>query len=188
MQFAVHTLSRMRTIAGAFLPVGLAALVAASWTSALATSSSGEMSDRVSVELRGRVMPRCNFSGDDAFLTAGNAGSLAGIVSVRRVFQVDCNAPFTVSLSSTYGGLQHGEGAVFPYRSSLKIVTDSGRTVSLDCEASALKAGSGDCSASSSEDTAIGREAILTLNWEAPEDAAAGTYTDDLRLSFAVQD
>lgn len=188
MQLAARILSRMRTSLGVILPVGFITLTAASLTSATAISSSGEMSDRVSVKLRGRVMPRCNFSGSDAPLSAGNAVDRGGIVRIRRVFQVDCNAPFTVSLSSAYGGLHHGEGAVFPYQASLKIATDSGRAISLDCEASALKPGAGDCAGSSGDDTAIGREAVLSVNWRAPEGVAAGTYTDDLRLSFAVQD
>lgn len=190
MQQAVRISSRWRTISALMLSACLGALMAASLTSAFAISSTGQMSDRVTLKLRGRVMPRCNFSGDDALLAAGNAMAHpgSGTVRMRRVFQVDCNAPFTVSLSSAHGGLRHGEGAVFPYEASLKIATDGGRTMSLDCEASTLKPGAGECSASSGDDTAIGREAVLSVNWRAPEGVAAGTYTDDLRLSFAVQD
>lgn len=186
MQLIADRLRRALTVLGALTCVGTIVSPTGFGASATATALSGQMNDNVSIKLRGRVIPRCEFFGGNDPASAGTV--LNGIVKIRRTFQVNCNAPFTVTLTSAHGGLHHRDGHVFPYQASLKIATDSGRMISLACEASNLEPSAGECAGSSGDDTAIGRDAVLTLNWHAPEGAAAGKYTDDLRLSFGLQD
>ena len=189
MQSAVARSCRVLTVLRVLIAVGVLALPAAAlMPSATATSSPEKMNDSVKVKLRGRVMPRCMLTGLETAILASEGATRTGNVELKRQFEVNCNAPFSVSLSSVHGGFYHSGGNVFPYRASLVIATDSGRTVTLDCAASNLVADAGDCVGSSGDDTAVGKEAVLTVNWLKPEGASAGTYTDDLRLSLGVRD
>jgi hypothetical protein len=188
MQSAVARLCRVLTVLGAMIAVSVLVLAAVVTPSATATSSPEQMNDSVKINLRGRVMPRCMLTGLETPMSASAGAAGTGRVEQRRRFEVNCNAPFRVSLSSVYGGLRHSKGNVFPYRASLVIATDSGRTVTLDCAASRLVPDAGDCVGNSGDDTAVGKEAVLIVNWLKPEGASAGTYTDDLRLSLGVQD
>lgn len=158
----------------------------------MTAASSDNMADRVTISLRGRIMPRCTLTGLQASMFA-DPGPLR-ISQIRRDFEVNCNAPFIVTLSSARGGLRHastgkdGNGDVFFYHANLKILTDSGRTITLDCDGRDLAPDGAGCRGASGEDTAIGKQAVLTVRWSVPKGVTAGSYTDDLRVNFNMQD
>lgn len=194
MQMAANRLRRMLIISRGIILCGLTALPAAHFTEATATPPApSAMNDSVSIELRGRVMPRCDFSGSDAPLTFGEARAQEEHVQIRRSFKVNCNAPFVMAMASAYGGLKlatngSSDQLSLGYDASLTIITDRGRIVSLSCTDSDLKHGGAGCAKTSGDDTAIGKEALLTIDLRTEKHLISGSYSEELYLKFHVQD
>jgi hypothetical protein len=193
MQMAANILHRMLIISWGIILSGLTALPAAHLTSATATPPSAGMNDSVSIKLRGRVMPRCDFTGSDAPIPFGENAIPTDPVQVSRSFRVNCNAPFVIAMSSEYGGMKHeASNSSFDqslgYEVSLKVLTNRGRAMVLTCDGGDLKPDGAGCARNSGDDTAIGKEAILFVSWQNPEGMTPGIYKDDLQLSFRIQD
>jgi hypothetical protein len=163
---------------------------------AAAQGMGGAMADKVQIELRGHIVPRCDLTGAASTLDLGTIAETGAQGEEQLQFELSCNAPFAYQLSSEHGAMRHesassGAGAFsteFPYRAALKILTDSGSTLSLDCASSELGETSGPCAGESGEDTAIGKDATLAVSW-GPLDGplTAGRYTDDLHISIGIE-
>jgi hypothetical protein len=193
MQIAANRLHRMLIISGGIILSGLTALPAAYLIEASATPPSAGMNDSVSIKLRGQVMPRCDFSGSDAPISFGENAIRIYPVQVSRSFSVNCNAPFVIAMSSEYGGLKRAASISsfeqsLGYEVSLKLLTDSGRAIMLTCDGRDLNLEGAGCARNSGDDTAIGKEALLTVKWRAEKQMMPGSYSDELHLNFYVQD
>jgi hypothetical protein len=174
----------MVLLGGAAMAVALAGLPE------IIDAAKGAMSDHAVISLRGRILPRCTLSGAQTPMSIGAALSSEDTARTRRGFEVNCNAPFVVSMSSAHGGLRIGGSSdgILQYRANLQILTDSGQTLTLDCDGGELGADGTGCRGESGDNTAIGKEAVLTVSWQMPKGIAAGAYADDLSLSFAIKD
>jgi hypothetical protein len=85
-------------------------------------------------------------------------------------------------------GESGGFATDFPYHTTLEMLTDSGGTLSLDCASAQLGEPAGPCAGQSGEQTAIGKDASLTVIWGPLADQlAAGQYSDDLRIAFSIE-
>jgi hypothetical protein len=163
---------------------------------AAAQGLGGAMSDKVQIELRGHIVPRCDLTGAASALDLGVIAGTGAQGQKQLQFEVSCNTPFTYQLSSGHGAMRHentaagaaGFATEFPYRAVLIIPTDGGSTLSLDCPSSLLGEPAGACADASGKDTAIAKDASLTVSW-GPLDGplAAGQYTDDLQISIGIE-
>ncbi|NJM35866.1 MAG: hypothetical protein HC850_15560 [Rhodomicrobium sp.] len=157
----------------------------------LAQAPGGALSDRVQIELRGQIVPRCALLGIASTLDLGTLSPTASASQRELTFKISCNAPFSYGLSSAHGAMRHetaqagGSGllAEFPYTADLTIATDDGGTLHLPCGEGALTAG---CHGDSGESTALDKDASLTVSWRAGQ-LLAGRYTGDIGLSLSVQ-
>lgn len=153
----------------------------------------GPGSDRVRFELRGQIAPRCSLSGMPNAIDLGKIAAGTGETRRDLAFRLDCNAPFTYALTSTAAAMRRegdgpGGGAPeIPYRASLTIATDSGGKLRLACDGREIAAGEPGCQGRSGQDTAIGRDGMLSIVWTRPETPMAeGLYTAPIRLELGV--
>lgn len=153
------------------------------------------MSDEVRIGLRGHVVPRCDLTGAPSSLDLGSLPEAGAQGHGQLQFQLSCNTPFAYQLSSGYGAMRHANAAAggniaaaFPYRATLNIPTDSGGTLSLDCASVQLGEPAGACAGVSGEETAISKDASLTVSWgPLAGHLAAGQYSDDLHIAFSIE-
>jgi hypothetical protein len=153
----------------------------------------GPGGDRVRFELRGHIAPRCSLSGMPNAVDLGKVKAGAGETRRDLAFRLDCNAPFTYALTSTAGAMRRdgdaagGRAREIPYRASLTIATDSGGKLRLVCDGRDIAASDGGCEGRSGQDTAIGRDGVLSISWAAPDTQIAdGLYTAPIRLELGV--
>lgn len=156
----------------------------------------GPLSDQVQIELRGNIAPRCDLTGAASSLDLGTLPETGAQGQKQLQFELSCNAPFTYQLSSEHGVMRHESASAdasgftteFPYRAVLTILTDSGSTLNLDCASSQLGEPAGACAGASGEDTAIGKDAALTVSWgPLAGPLVAGQYADDLHISIGTE-
>ena len=128
-------------------------------------------------------------------------------------FELDCNTPFRISISSQSGALRlmgvpesavalAGFGIEKPYRVALSMTTDTlGAIDAGDCPSQDLLAGAGACPfygkvggnagfSPGAQETAIQRQGQLLISWagddaSAPQRLAAGDYQDRLTVEVA---
>jgi hypothetical protein len=162
---------------------------------AAAQGMGGAMADKVQIELRGHIVPRCDITGAAASLDLGTIAETGAQGHEQLKFELSCNAPFAYQLSSEHGAMRHESGsadvgfvAVFPYRATLTILTDSGGTLSLDCASAQLGEPAGTCTGTSGDETSIDKDVSLTVSWGPIEGKLmAGRYSDDLRIAFSIE-
>lgn len=174
-------------LAGA-VAIGIAALPS------MADGTGGTMSQQVRIVLRGEVTPQCMMSGLGGSLDIGrlSAGGMSG--QKQLSFQLNCNTPFSYSLTSEHGSLMldkdggaNGLAARFPYRARLTIPTDGGASLTLDCSGAQLGGDAGACEGQSGAETAIGQNASLIVLWEPiGQHLMPGRYRDELRIAFSI--
>ena len=160
-----------------------------------ADSARRSMSDKVQITLRGRIAPRCDLAGVPSTLDLGNLPKTGAQGEKQLKFQLTCNTPFTYQLSSDNGAMRHeslsassGFAADFPYNAALNILTDGGATLTLDCASAQLGEPVGACAGTSDDQTAIEKQATLTVSWGPLEERlVAGRYSDDLHIAFSVE-
>jgi hypothetical protein len=168
--------------------VGLAFIVAMAAGAAQAAVSK----NAARVELAGRITPACTLT-----LAAGQVtlGDISRPGSGEANYTVNCNAPFTYTLTSRYGAFQNvnvtspppGAVARVPYTVHVHIPTDD-VTISDHCDSGAIQAGRTVCAFSNSRNgIAINRTARLTLAWKPLPRLVAGTYGDTLTLMLSAQ-
>jgi hypothetical protein len=147
----------------------------------------------VRFELRGHVVPRCSLSGMPNAIDLGKINAGAGETRRDLAFHLDCNAPFTYALSSSTAAMrqdgdpQGARAKEIPYRASLTILTDSGSRLKLVCDGREIAASEARCQGSSGQDTAIGRDGMLSINWTAVDTPLPeGLYTAPIHLELSV--
>jgi hypothetical protein len=155
--------------------------------------AANELSDRVQIVLQGRIEPQCDIAGTTARLELGTL-SLASAGGEKQLqFRFSCNVPFSYRLSSEHGQMRHDSAlpggslaAAFSYRVILSIPTDDGATLSLDCASDLLSVEG--CLGASGTEIASDKEATIRVSWgELNYPAIAGTYSDNLRIAFSVE-
>ena len=179
--------------------IGACALAAAAGSLAsdriFAEGAGGVMSDRVQIELRGSITPRCAFQNIASSLDLGVIPDSDASGEKRLDFQISCNAPFAYGLSSEGGAMGRDDGAEgaggfltqFPYRAALTILMDDGTSLTTTCQSQELGALPGLCQWQSGERTAIDRAASLTVSWGPIEGRlAAGRYSGSLQISLGI--
>lgn len=163
---------------------------------AAAQGMGSAMSEAVQIQLRGHIVPRCDLNGAASSLNLGTLPQNGAQGQQQLQFQVSCNTPFAYQLSSANGAMRHesapvsGSGSTdeFSYRAALAIPTDSAGILSLDCPSSQLAGAPGACSGVSGQETAIGKDASLTVSWgPVAGPLATGQYTDDIQIALSVQ-
>ena len=142
----------------------------------------------VTVTLRGEVEKECSITGLATSVSFGDL-SLTGNQTLN--FTMSCNAPYTYTLASTYGGLRHSSGptapsgftALAPYTVRIIIPRE---TTSIDntCASSTIISGSQTCSfTTSGTEISINAAAQLRLNWTGLTNLRGGSYSDTLTLT-----
>jgi hypothetical protein len=172
-----------------FLAVSIAA-------GTLASDLAAEAS-RVSLELQGRIVPKCGLTGAAGQWDFGSLGKAGARQERALAFTVNCNAPFTYGMSSTSGELRHqsagadGSAGGLPYHVLVVIPTDDGGALRKSCDSAQLAGAQGQaagCEADSGETTSMGKASALTVSWiPIGGPMREGQYSDDLRISVAAK-
>jgi hypothetical protein len=149
--------------------------------------------DKVRLELRGRVAPRCSLSGMPSAIDLGRIIPGGGELRRDFAFQVDCNTPFTYAMVSGSAAMRRSadgrddHAGSIPYRARLTITTDSGGRLSLDCTGQEIAAEAGTCRGLSGDEIAIRKDAVLAVSWAVPDTSIkAGFYTAPIHLELGV--
>lgn len=171
---------------------------------ALATDNSG--SDPLRIEITARIAERCGISPGEGGTSA--EGNLEASETLTLNFDIDCNTPFRIGVSSENGGLRlasanerddnvdaQGFSILKRYRVGLEVETDNGTLDGGTCRSDELTSREGDCEfygdrpgrgLSSGRRTAIDRTGTLTVSWNAGDGdnrrRAAGRYQDTLTV------
>lgn len=148
--------------------------------------------DAVSIELQGEIDAGCRL---DAVSPNVDLGTIFKIGSRQISFGINCNAPFSYSVSSQSGGLQNIYGTVaqpgftnlIVYSVEVSIPTDAG-IIGGVCASSMLTGSLPTCTyPHSGNGIAIDQLGSLTLSWSSPDDFVAGPYADVLTLHVKPQ-
>lgn len=153
----------------------------------------------VRIDMRGEVAPRCELSRRPVFaerMDLNHDGDL------QAGFGVDCNAPFTLRVTSGAGGMAAldatpGAASLVPYELAVEVGTDGGRRDLGWCASEQLvESGAAGCAFggarawSSEGDTAIDRTGALRLRWQGRSEAALpalGRYGDAIVIELEVR-
>lgn len=158
----------------------------------LALSSACRAATDTIVTIRGDVVPACSLAG---LATSYNLGDLTASGSTTLAFATTCNAPFSYTLESAYGGLRHSSGpsapagfsAVFPYSVRAIIPTDVS-TIDDTCTSASILAGATSCTfTDSGTGIAIGTASELQLGWTGVSNLLGGSYSDTLTLTVGIR-
>jgi hypothetical protein len=162
--------------------------------------------DPLRIEVTATVVERCGLSAAGGRTSA--SGDLQSAQSLRLEFDVDCNTPFRIGVSSTNGALRlatassqngsldnQGFSIEKDYEVALQVATDDGLLDGGSCRSRTLVGRSGNCpfygrragdGLSSGRDMAIGRSGTLTVSWREGDEGgprrAAGRYQDFLTV------
>lgn len=159
----------------------------------------------IEIDVTGSIPVRCGSAQPQNFPV--EPGDLNRAGSMEFVFDLDCNAPFVVGVTSAngafVGGQDDGSGFAFrkTYSVGLSVDTDAGELTTPTCLSSALALAApvGDCAfrgvvpgegLSSGEATAIRRNGRLTVDWTAGGDGrrlASGRFQDTLTVTFGAR-
>lgn len=144
------------------------------------------------VSIRGNVVPACTITGLATSLALGN---LTASGSATLNFTATCNAPFSYSLDSAFGGLRHSSGAttpsgfsaLFPYTVRAILPTDAG-SIDNTCTSASISNGATTCLFSDSgTGIAINSAAQLQLGWTGVPNLLGGNYSDTLTLTIGIR-
>jgi hypothetical protein len=175
--------------------IAAAALCAAALGGVLHPSMTADAaSERVRIEVTGRIVPACSSATSTTTLNIGDP-SKAGSTSYS--FTVDCNAPFKYTMQSDNGALRLvGAPAAaarasveVPYKVHINIPLTFGGAIDDTCASAAIKQGATSCHFSDSgRKVAIEKKASAEISWNgAPGQLAAGQYNDRLTVTVSVQ-
>lgn len=181
---------RMASLDPMTVPMGAALIIAAlAGAPVRAEAMTRAESDRVRLELRGHVAPRCSLSGASPSLDISDLIEAARGGELRMPFKINCNTPFGFAMSSDDGAIRASAAPVpglageVPYLARLSILTDSGAKLSLDCASAALGPAGSECRGHSGDETAIEKDGVLVVSWARPNrPLAAGRYETGLRI------
>lgn len=153
---------------------------------------------KVTIGLQGHISPKCSLSDMSGQLDFGNTGIGRESRSATVGFTIDCNTPFIYRLSARHGAMllqgsrkrASNARARLPYRISLTIPTDDGRTLSVDCPGENLSGnlrGNG-CYAESGHAVAMNKRGQFAVKMNSPaRDQVAGNYRDQIRVNVDVK-
>lgn len=141
----------------------------------------------VTVTLRGEVEKSCSITGLATSVALGNL-SLTGNQTLN--FTMSCNAPYTYTLASTYGGLRHSSGPTAPSGFSVLVpytvrIILPRETTPIDntCASSTIISGSQTCAfTNSGTEISINAASEIRLNWTGVSNLVGGSYSDTLTL------
>jgi hypothetical protein len=184
-----------RRMRGKGLLETMAAIAAASWVAAAASTSAVIASaDAVRVEVMGNVTPYCAHNVTTASIVAGD---LTAAGSSTFAFTVDCNAPFQYTMRSENGALRLVNASVsaardtieLPYDVRIRIPLTLGGQIDDTCASSTLKQSAVSCKfTDSGAKIALNQRAEMNVSWGKPEKMlAAGQYSDRLTVTVAVK-
>ena len=181
---------------------GFVAFLSVAALAAFSSAASAQSNDGVEIAVSASVSERCGFTpGTTALNTSGD---LEDAHSQTLMLRIDCNTPFAIEAKSEGGRLtnrsasddQSGYAFEKVYGLSLSLDTDIGKIFSGRCLSTALVEG-GDCilarpgGLGSGDGVAIGRDAVLTVDWPAQTTLgrrlAAGDYSDTITISIAAR-
>ncbi len=182
------------------LPAGLAAVMA------VAPAAANSVNATVAIEVIARVVERC---GIGATAHTNRPLGMDRVQSFALGFNLDCNTPFRIGVSSRHGALRlvsaaddatmlDGFGIEKPYAVELSFGTDRlGNVVAGSCSSAALRDSQGKCPffgqagersgfSAGAHETAIQRQGQLLISWAAIEGGSrrlvAGDYEDILTV------
>lgn len=144
------------------------------------------------VTIRGDIVPACSIAG---LATSVNLGDLTSSGATTLAFTATCNAPFSYSLESAFGGMRHSSGAtapaglaaLLPYTVRAILPTDAA-TIDNTCTSPTIRAGSVTCSFSDSgTGIAIDAASELRLGWTGASNLLGGSYSDTLTLTIGIR-
>ena len=183
----------------------ICACCAAAFAAAPAGAVTPSASDTLQIEIAATVVDRCGLSAGANPTSA--QGNLEQAETLSFNFDLDCNTPFAVGVSSEHGGLRlttatgsaltddTGFGVQKAYKVALSVNTDSGTLDGGNCMSDQLTSSAGNCAfygttpgsgLSSGQKTAVGQAGTLTVSWNSDEGAArrhaAGLYKDTLTI------
>jgi len=162
----------------------------------LAAAAPAAAQEEVIVTVTGEIEPSCGLSAGSGTV---DLGALDQKTSERFAVGVDCNHPFTYTLSSQNGGLRHEGGIAFvgnftellPYEIEIDLPLEDGDTARINqtCDSDAIRAGAVTCGfADSGTSIAIEQTALFEVRWSTTDRILlAGTFADELTLSVAVR-
>ncbi len=164
----------------------------------LAQSAGGKMSERVQIELRGHIVPKCSLSGMAGALNFDAARLGRQEQSAALSFIIDCNTPFTYGFHAAGGAmtLDGADGSAasdttrLPYRVSLSIPTNDGGLLRAECgggtaDALALPQS---CEVDSGHAVAMNQQGEMRVSLPATARLPfAGRYTDNLRIALSAK-
>ncbi|MGF1618986.1 MAG: hypothetical protein ACFCUR_00050 [Rhodomicrobiaceae bacterium] len=162
-----------------------------------AARTDATLADRVAIELRGRIEPKCSLSDMDGELRFAIGADRGRDQSAAPGFTIDCNTPFISRLSADHGAMrrQSAGGASedgrlqLPYRVSLTIPVQGGGTLSAKCDSATLgAAGAGWCEADSGQQIAINKRGRILVKFPVSvEQPMEGQYTDNMRIEVTMK-
>lgn len=144
------------------------------------------------VTIRGDVVPACSISG---LATSLDLGALTASGTATLAFTATCNAPFSYSLASAFGGLRHSSGAgapsgfsaLFPYTVRAILPTDAG-TIDNTCTSTSILNTATTCAfTDSGTGIAINSASELRLGWTGAPNLLGGSYSDTLTLTIGIR-
>lgn len=153
-------------------------------------SSFAHAADDVTINIRGKISPRCEISN---LAAAVELGSLNEHGELAVPFRLYCNDPFMYRFSSAYGRLKHsnssghersGFSSSIAYSIALSLPTDDG-LISNTCLSTEIMPGSQVCGNGASRASAmVDANATLTFRWHPDPHIIAGTYSDVFKLTI----
>ena len=164
----------------------------------IAQSADGKMSERVQIELRGHIVPKCTLSGMAGALNFDAARLGRQEQSAALSFIIDCNTPFIYGFHAA-GGAMSLDGANssaasdtmrLPYRVSLSIPTNDGGVLRAECDGGTADALALplSCEVDSGHAVAINQQGEMRVSLPATDTLPfAGRYTDNLRIALSAK-
>ena len=147
--------------------------------------------DTVALTLSGRIEQQCSVAFAQPSL---DLRDLTEHRSASTGFDLNCNSPFSLRLSSEQGGLKSahngatvGEFAdMLGYAATLSLPLDNGAILRTeDCRSEDLLAGAACAQLLSGGQTALGKRAELDITWrESARPLIAGEYADVVRVTL----
>ncbi len=186
--------------------LSLAACAALTASPALAHGNGGGNNDQLRIEITARIAERCGISPGEG--GSNVSGNLENNETLTINFDIDCNTPFRIGVSSENGGLRlataqrgdtntdaQGFSIMKRYQVGLQVQTDGGLLDGGTCRSDELTSREGRCNfygdrpgrgLSSGRRTAIDRTGTLTVSWNAQDGEGrrrvAGNYQDTLTI------
>jgi hypothetical protein len=146
--------------------------------------------DRVRLELRGRITPRCGLSEISGELNFDLRGGRPQSRNAALAFTIDCNTPFKYAVHAETGAMtlqaaDAGDGKPrLPYGISITIPTDDGGTLRRACDGPDEA-----CVVDSGDNIAIGKRGEIVVSLDEDRWAAsAGIYGDRIQINLSAKE